>query len=35
MRATAGNPVGLYTCAGLGGTGAADKGIVWGFVDVV
>ncbi|KAK1833309.1 hypothetical protein QBC39DRAFT_424885 [Podospora conica] len=34
MRATAGNPVGLYTCAGLGGTGAADKGIVWGLVDV-
>ncbi|PVH70059.1 carbohydrate-binding module family 13 protein [Cadophora sp. DSE1049] len=29
LRATANNPVGLYTCAGLGNTGAADKGINW------
>ncbi|KAK0719896.1 ricin B lectin domain-containing protein [Lasiosphaeris hirsuta] len=29
MRATANNPVGLYQCAGLGNTGAADKGINW------
>ncbi|PSN64567.1 hypothetical protein BS50DRAFT_557168 [Corynespora cassiicola Philippines] len=29
MRATPNNPVGLYSCAGLGNTGAADKGINW------
>ncbi|KAK3201066.1 hypothetical protein GRF29_213g966212 [Pseudopithomyces chartarum] len=29
MRATANNPVGLYQCAGLGNTGAKDKGINW------
>ncbi|KAI1866710.1 uncharacterized protein JN550_007563 [Neoarthrinium moseri] len=29
MRATANNPVGLYSCAGLGNTGAKDKGINW------
>ncbi|KAI0881133.1 ricin B lectin domain-containing protein [Annulohypoxylon maeteangense] len=29
MRATENNPVGLYSCAGLGNTGAADKGINW------
>ncbi|KAK3373055.1 ricin B lectin domain-containing protein [Lasiosphaeria ovina] len=29
MRATANNPVGLYSCAGLGNTGAGDKGINW------
>ncbi|KAK0651697.1 ricin B lectin domain-containing protein [Cercophora newfieldiana] len=34
MRATANNPVGLYTCAGLGNTGAADKGINWPLVNV-
>ncbi|KAI0022140.1 hypothetical protein F4780DRAFT_777853 [Xylariomycetidae sp. FL0641] len=34
MRATANNPVGLYSCAGLGNTGAADKGINWPLVDV-
>ncbi|KAK4183638.1 hypothetical protein QBC35DRAFT_518096 [Podospora australis] len=35
MRATANNPVGLYTCAGLGNTGAKDKGINWPLVNVV
>ncbi|KAB5530476.1 hypothetical protein GE09DRAFT_974279 [Coniochaeta sp. 2T2.1] len=34
MRATANNPVGLYACAGLGNTGAADKGINWPLVNV-
>ncbi|CAG8955944.1 hypothetical protein HYFRA_00008798 [Hymenoscyphus fraxineus] len=33
MRATANNPVGLYSCAGLGNTGAADKGINWPLVN--
>ncbi|PKS05465.1 hypothetical protein jhhlp_008842 [Lomentospora prolificans] len=34
MRAVPNNPVGLYSCAGLGNTGAADKGINWPLVDV-
>jgi hypothetical protein len=34
MRATANNPVGLYQCAGLGNTGAKDKGINWPLVNV-
>jgi len=34
MRATPNNPVGLYTCAGLGNTGAADKGLNWPLVNV-
>ncbi|KAF2264008.1 hypothetical protein CC78DRAFT_602642 [Lojkania enalia] len=34
MRATPNNPVGLYACAGLGNTGANDKGINWPLVDV-
>ncbi|KAK4149018.1 ricin B lectin domain-containing protein [Chaetomidium leptoderma] len=34
MRATENNPVGLYACAGLGNTGAADKGINWPLVNV-
>ncbi|KAK4125674.1 carbohydrate-binding module family 13 protein [Parathielavia appendiculata] len=34
MRATENNPVGLYSCAGLGNTGAADKGINWPLVNV-
>lgn len=34
MRATPGNPVGLFTCAGLGNTGAKDKGINWPLVVV-
>jgi hypothetical protein len=29
LRATPNNPVGLYDCAGLGNSGAADKGINW------
>ncbi|KAH7110063.1 hypothetical protein B0J11DRAFT_554569 [Dendryphion nanum] len=33
MRATNNNPVGFYTCAGLGNTGAADKGINWPLVN--
>ncbi|OTA67697.1 carbohydrate-binding module family 13 protein [Hypoxylon sp. EC38] len=33
MRATENNPVGLYSCAGLGNTGAADKGINWPLVN--
>lgn len=33
MRATQNNPVGFYTCAGLGNTGAADKGINWPLVN--
>jgi len=28
-RATANNPVGLYSCAGLANAGAGDKGINW------
>ncbi|KAI0377456.1 ricin B lectin domain-containing protein [Hypomontagnella monticulosa] len=34
MRATENNPVGLYSCAGLGNTGAADKGINWPLANV-
>ncbi|KAH8847811.1 hypothetical protein MCOR27_010306 [Pyricularia oryzae] len=34
MRATPGNAVGLYSCAGLGNTGAADKGINFPLVNV-
>ncbi|RKU40264.1 hypothetical protein DL546_001567 [Coniochaeta pulveracea] len=34
MRATNNNPVGLYSCAGLGNTGAGDKGINWPLVNV-
>ncbi|KEZ39141.1 hypothetical protein SAPIO_CDS10540 [Scedosporium apiospermum] len=34
MRAVENNAVGLYSCAGLGNTGAADKGINWPIVDV-
>ncbi|KAI1474195.1 carbohydrate-binding module family 13 protein [Daldinia sp. EC12] len=34
MRATENNPVGLYSCAGLGNTGAADKGINWPLTEV-
>jgi hypothetical protein len=33
MRATENNPVGLYQCAGLGGIGAADKGLNWPLVN--
>ncbi|OAA63660.1 Ricin B-related lectin [Niveomyces insectorum RCEF 264] len=33
MRATNNNPVGLYSCAGLGGAGAGDKGINWPLAD--
>jgi hypothetical protein len=29
LRATQNNPVGLYNCAGLQNSGAADKGINW------
>lgn len=28
-RAVANNPVGIYSCAGLGGIGAADDGLNW------
>ncbi|KAL1836769.1 hypothetical protein VTJ49DRAFT_4687 [Mycothermus thermophilus] len=34
MRAVESNDVGLFTCAGLGNIGAADKGINWPLVDV-
>ncbi|KAF1954114.1 hypothetical protein CC80DRAFT_567911 [Byssothecium circinans] len=34
LRATQNNPVGLYACAGLGNTGAKDKGINWPLVNV-
>ncbi|KAE8449075.1 hypothetical protein EG329_008663 [Mollisiaceae sp. DMI_Dod_QoI] len=34
MRATANNPVGLYSCAGLANAGASDKGINWPPVNV-
>ncbi|KAH8667929.1 hypothetical protein BGZ60DRAFT_528273 [Tricladium varicosporioides] len=33
MKATANNPVGLYACAGLQNSGAADKGINWPLVN--
>lgn len=33
MRATQNNPVGLYSCAGLGGIGAADNGLNWPLVN--
>ena len=33
LRAVENNPVGLYNCAGLGNTGAKDKGINWPLVD--
>ncbi|KAK3294452.1 uncharacterized protein B0H64DRAFT_375243 [Chaetomium fimeti] len=33
MRAVENNAVGLYSCAGLGNIGAADKGINWPLVD--
>ncbi|KNG51818.1 carbohydrate-binding module family 13 protein [Stemphylium lycopersici] len=33
LRAVENNPVGLYNCAGLGNTGARDKGINWPLVD--
>ncbi|EAQ87708.1 predicted protein [Chaetomium globosum CBS 148.51] len=33
MRAVENNAVGLYSCAGLGNTGAADKGINWPLVN--
>jgi hypothetical protein len=34
LCATQNNPVGLYDCAGLGNTGARDKGINWPLEDV-
>lgn len=34
LRAVQNNPVGLYNCAGLGNTGAADKGINWPLLNV-
>jgi hypothetical protein len=34
LRATQNNPVGLYSCAGLANSGAADKGINWPLVNV-
>jgi hypothetical protein len=34
MRATQNNPVGMYSCAGLGNIGAKDKGINWPLVSV-
>lgn len=34
LRATQNNPVGLYNCAGLQDSGAADKGINWPLVNV-
>lgn len=34
MRAVVNNPVGLYSCAGLGNIGAADAGLNWPLVDV-
>ncbi|CAO2647180.1 Nn.00g081020.m01.CDS01 [Neocucurbitaria sp. VM-36] len=33
LKATQNNPVGLYNCAGLGNTGAADKGINWPLIN--
>ncbi|KAL2259758.1 hypothetical protein VTK26DRAFT_6446 [Humicola hyalothermophila] len=34
MRAVENNPVGLFSCAGLGNIGAADAGINWPLVNV-
>ncbi|KAL2137845.1 hypothetical protein VTI28DRAFT_8001 [Corynascus sepedonium] len=34
MRAVENNDVGLYSCAGLGNTGAADAGINWPLVNI-
>jgi hypothetical protein len=34
LKAVQNNPVGLYNCAGLGNTGAADKGINWPLLNV-
>ncbi|KAL2169076.1 hypothetical protein VTG60DRAFT_6498 [Thermothelomyces hinnuleus] len=34
MRAVENNDVGLFSCAGLGNTGAADAGINWPLVNV-
>jgi hypothetical protein len=34
LRATQNNPVGLYNCAGLANSGAADKGINWPLANV-
>lgn len=34
MRAVENNDVGLFSCAGLGGSGAADAGINWPLVNV-
>ncbi|KAJ4377306.1 hypothetical protein N0V83_000130 [Neocucurbitaria cava] len=33
LKAVQNNPVGLYNCAGLGNSGAADKGINWPLVN--
>lgn len=33
MQAKQNNPVGLYSCAGLGGIGAADDGLNWPLVN--
>ncbi|EUC46975.1 hypothetical protein COCMIDRAFT_35414 [Bipolaris oryzae ATCC 44560] len=33
IRAVENNPVGMYNCAGLGNTGAKDKGINWPLKD--
>lgn len=33
VRAVPNNPVGLYSCAGLGGIGAADNGLNWPLVN--
>ncbi|KKY35108.1 hypothetical protein UCDDA912_g04901 [Diaporthe ampelina] len=33
MRAVPDNPVGIYSCAGLGGIGAADDGLNWPLVN--
>jgi hypothetical protein len=34
LKATQNNPVGLYNCAGLANSGAADKGINWPLANV-
>jgi hypothetical protein len=34
MRAVENNPVGFFSCEGLGDIGAADAGINWPLVDV-
>jgi hypothetical protein len=34
LRAVQNNPVGLYNCAGLANSGAADKGINWPLANV-